>query len=77
MGAREGGGSIFKRQIEGERAMLEAGGATVRVVMFDEAAKVAGVNLMDPAGIPGVAAAGEAHGRRLAAELGAWWRGGA
>jgi NTE family protein len=77
MGAREGGGSIFKRQIEAERTMLEAGGATVRVVMFDEAAKVAGVNLMDPAGIPGVAAAGEAHGRRLAAELGAWWRGGA
>jgi hypothetical protein len=29
---------------------------------------------MDPAGAPGAAIAGEAHGRRLADEVGALWR---
>lgn len=69
-------GRLIAGQIVTEKAELEAAGARVIVVQFDDAAKQSGAaNLMDPAGAPVAAAAGEAHGRRLADDVGALWRG--
>jgi hypothetical protein len=48
------------------------------VIQFDEAAKQTGAaNLMNPAGAAPAAVAGEAHGRRIADEVGAFWSSGA
>jgi NTE family protein len=77
MGASDRGvNRLAAKQIVHEKTALETAGAQVRVVQFDDAAKQAGgQNLMDPTLRAGAADAGEAHGRRLARELGAWWRG--
>ena len=77
MGSTQRGVSLLAaRQIERERAGLEASGASVRVVMFDEAVKeAAGPNLMDPSRRGAVAEAGFVQGMRLADDLRAWWDG--
>ena len=69
-------GRLMAGQIASEKAGLEAMGATVIVIQFDDAAKQSGAsNLMNPAGAAPAAVAGEAHGRRMAPELRAWWSG--
>jgi NTE family protein len=75
MGASARGVSLLaSKQIDSETAQLEASGAKVRTIRFDDAAKEAsGENLMDPARAPGTAVAGAAHARRIAAELSEWW----
>jgi NTE family protein len=75
MGATDRGVSgLAAKQIERETAELEAAGARVRAIRFDEAAKEAsGANLMDPARAAPTAVAGEAHARRIVDELRAWW----
>ncbi|MDP9237637.1 MAG: patatin-like phospholipase family protein [Chloroflexota bacterium] len=75
MGASPSGiGRLASNQIDAETAALEAAGAKVRAIRFDQAAKEAsGANLMDPTHATPAAAAGEAHARRIAAELREWW----
>jgi NTE family protein len=69
--------ALARHQYERESAQLEAGGASVRVIGFDEAAIAAcGMNLMDASKRAPTADAGEAHGRRIGEELAAWWRDG-
>jgi len=71
-------GRLMAKQISAEAAGLEAAGAGVMVIQFDEAAKQTGAaNLMNPAGAAPAAVAGEAHGRRIADEVGAFWSSGA
>lgn len=68
--------NLAARQIEQENAALRASGADVRVLQFDEASQAAaGDNLMDPSRRLPMAVAGEAQGRRIGAELRAWWAG--
>ncbi len=64
-------------EIAAERAALEAAGASVRVIFFDEAAIEASgnINMMDATTRGPTADAAEAHGRRIAPELRAWWEG--
>lgn len=77
MGGAGGGiGVIAGRQIEREVGELEAQGASTRVIKLDEAARAAASNLMDPDAMAPAAAAGTAHGARIADELCAWWGGG-
>jgi hypothetical protein len=66
---------MMARQIATETAGLEAMGARVMVIQFDDAAKQSATSLMDPAAASPAAAAGEAHGRRIAGEIGALWSG--
>ncbi len=75
MGASARGISVLAaKQIARETAALEATGAKVHAVRFDDAAKeAAGANLMDPQRAAPSAAAGDAQGRRLADGLRAWW----
>jgi len=69
---------LAAKDIAREKGALEAAGAKVRVVMFDDAAREAGgASLMDPAARAPVAEAGYAHGRRLGAELKPLWESGA
>jgi NTE family protein len=71
-----GFGKLMAKAIAREKEALEAAGAKVAVVQFDDAAKQAGAgNLMDPAAAAPAAVAGEAHGRRIAEEIGALWSG--
>jgi hypothetical protein len=74
MGASNRGiGPLIAKQLArgGERGL----GAKVILVQFDEAAKqAAGMSLMDASAARPTAVAGEAHGRRLAAELRDLWR---
>ena len=63
------------RQIAAETAGLEAAGARVAVIQFDDAAKRSAKSLMDPAAAAPAAAAAEAHGLRIADEIGAFWSG--
>ncbi len=76
MGASNRGiGPLVAKQLAREKGELEAVGAKVILVQFDEAAKqAAGPSLMDAAAAAPTAVAGEAHGRRLAAELRDVWR---
>lgn len=68
-------GEQIARTMAREIAALEAAGAQVTLVQFDEATRAAaGASLMDPAGAPAAAAAGEAQGRRIAAGLAKVWR---
>lgn len=64
-------------EIASERAALEAAGASVRVIFLDEAAIEASgnINMMDASKRAPTADAAEAHGRRIAPELRAWWEG--
>ncbi len=64
---------ITGRQLDAEVVGLEAQGISTRVVKLDEAALEHAANLMDPAAVAPAAAAGLAHGRRLADELRSWW----
>ena len=75
MGAVERGiQKLAARQIAEEKGGLEAAGAKVAVVMFDDAMKeIAGVNLMDPSKREAAAEAGHAHGYRIAEEVGETW----
>lgn len=75
MGATDRGVSaLAAKQIERETAGLEAKGAQVYAIRFDDAAKKAsGQNLMDPARAAPTAVAGTGHAQRIAAELRAWW----
>jgi NTE family protein len=77
MGASDRGvGLLAARQIDREKRELEDAGASVRVVMFDDAvSRTAGPNLMDPTRRAAVAAAGYEQGARLAADIHAWWSG--
>lgn len=68
-------GRLMARQIAAETAGLEAAGAKVAVIQFDDAAKRSATSLMDPAAAAPAAAAAEAHGRRIADEIGAFWSG--
>jgi NTE family protein len=76
MGRRGGGvDRLAAKQVAREKGELEAAGASVRLVHFDDATKdIVGMNLMDPTRVPEVLEAGLAHGRRLAGEIRAWWR---
>ena len=66
--------ALANRQLAEEKGALESAGAKVEILRFDEAAVAAGAtNLMDPASRGPAADAGEAHGRRVAPELKAWW----
>ncbi len=66
---------LAARDIPREAAQLEEGGASVQIVMMDDAAHAAGgASMMDAAARLPTADAGEAHGKRLAAQLGSWWR---
>jgi hypothetical protein len=47
----------------------------VCLIDFDDAARVVGQNLMDAESARLSGEAGYEHGKRIAAELGAWWRG--
>ena len=69
-------GKLMAKQIAAETAELGAAGAKVAVIQFDDAAKRAATSLMDPAAAAPAAAAAEAHGCRIADEIGACWRGG-
>lgn len=75
MGAVERGiQKLAARQIAEEKGGLEAAGAKVAVVMFDDAMKeIAGVNLMDPSKREAAAEAGHAQGYRIAEEVGETW----
>jgi NTE family protein len=75
MGATERGiGRLAAAQIAQEKGELEAAGATVLLVMFDDATKdAAGPSLMDPTKRLDVAETGRAQGRRIADEIGAAW----
>jgi NTE family protein len=77
MGASDRGVSLLAaKQIAREKGELESVGASVRVVMFDEAAKQAsGGNLMDATRRKPAGDAGYALGSRLSAEVSAWWAG--
>lgn len=67
-------GPLMARQIAREKGELEAAGASVHLVMFDEAAKEAsGLNMMDASRAAPTADAGRAHGRRLAPALRDAW----
>lgn len=69
---------LAARDIPREAAQLEAGGASVQIVMMDDSAHAAGgANMMDAAVRLPTMDAAEAHGRRLASELDPWWREGA
>lgn len=68
-----GVGALSTRQVELERVGLEAAGASVRVVRLDEATLLLAANSMDPGAAAAVVPNAEAHGRRLADELRAWW----
>lgn len=78
MGATSRGVSgLAAKQIDRETTMLEAAGAEVYAIRFDDAAKEAsGQNLMDPARAEPTAAAGSIHARRIGDELRTWWEGG-
>jgi NTE family protein len=75
MGASNTGiGALAARDIAREKGELEAAGANVLLVMFDEATKeAAGPNLMDPSRRGPVAEAGRRQGRRIAGELLKGW----
>ena len=70
-----GGGALATRQVEQERDALQAGGASVRIVQLDAVTLPLAANSMDPGAAAAVVPSGEAHGRRLAQELRAWWHG--
>ncbi len=70
----EGVGRLSTRQAEHERAQLEEQGASVRVIVVEEALQPRVANGMDPASGAIAAEGGYEHGLRLAAELGPWWR---
>jgi len=75
MGAR-GLTGLIARQLAREKGELEAAGASVKIMQFDDAAREAGAaNLMDHARVSPVAVAGAAHAARLAGELRDWWDG--
>ena len=77
MGASDRGvGRVVGNQIEREHEALEASGASVRRIMFDDAAREAsGGNLMDPTKRRPASSAGYALGSRLAPEMLDWWNG--
>lgn len=79
MGRRDGGvDRLAAKQVAREMGELQAAGANVHLVHFDDATKeIVGQNLMDPTRVPAVLDAGLAHGRRLAGEIRDWWRHGA
>jgi len=65
---------LIASQLAAEKGELEAVGAKVQIVMFDEATKeAAGPNLMDPSRRPAVVEAGRAQGRRIADGLREIW----
>lgn len=67
--------ALAARDIPFEVAQLEAAGASVQIIMMDDAAHAAGgANMMDAAARFPTMEAAEAHGRRLAPELAKWWR---
>jgi NTE family protein len=68
-----GARGLGARQMQREVAALRERGVDGRTIIFDDAAKQAGQNMMDAASADAAADAGRAHGRRLAAELRGWW----
>ena len=67
-----------QRKAKHRAATVSVFGGDGSAVQFDDAAKQSGAaNLMDPAGAAPAADAGEAHGRRLAADVRALWDGAA
>ncbi|MEX0751136.1 MAG: patatin-like phospholipase family protein, partial [Dehalococcoidia bacterium] len=75
MGATDRGiNGLAARDIAREKGELEAAGAKVLVVMFDDATKeAAGPSLMDPSKRVAVAETGRAQGRRIADDLRPVW----
>lgn len=68
-------GMAIARSMAREIAALEAAGATVQLVQFDDATRAAGgANLMSAVAGPAASIAGEAQGQRIAAEVSAIWR---
>jgi len=68
--------TLAARDIAREKGELEAAGAKVALVMFDEATtEAAGQNFMDPSTRGAVADAGYAQGRRIASGLRETWEG--
>lgn len=64
----------YRARAEAEAAVVEKAGGEIRVVgPDDEAAKVMGINLMDPSVSPAAARAGSLQGEALASELADWW----
>ena len=67
-------GRIWGKHIARELTALESAGAKVLLVQPDDAARACMANMMDPAQAAPVAAAGEAHGRTVAADWRDSWR---
>jgi NTE family protein len=63
------------RQAQSEMRLLREHAIDVCLIDFDDAARVVGQNLMDAESARLSGEAGYEHGKRIAAELGAWWRG--
>ena len=70
-----GVGGLSARQVEQERAQLEAQGAAVRVVVLEDALQPRVANAMDPDAGVAAAEGGYEHGLRLADQIREWWRG--
>jgi NTE family protein len=64
---------LAARQVAREMAQLRAAGVDARLITFDEAAQLAGQNLMDPFAATAAAEAGLAHANRIAHDFAAWW----
>ena len=62
------------RQVESEMRLLRKHEIDVRLIEFDDAARAVGQNLMDAESARLSGEAGYEHGKRIAAEIGAWWR---
>ena len=68
-------GAQIARTMAREIAGLEAAGAKVTLVQFDNATRAAaGTSLMDAVGAPAAATSGEAQGRRLASDVAEFWQ---
>jgi NTE family protein len=72
----EGAPGVFglaARQVQQEMQLLSAAGAVTRLITLDERAQQAGLNWMDPAGVPAVVEAAALHAARIGPELATWW----
>ncbi len=70
-----GVGALSTRQAAHECAQLEAAGASVRVIVLEDALQSRVANAMDPAAGIAAAEGGYEHGLRLADQIRDWWRG--
>lgn len=64
---------LASRQLEAESQLLRDGGIDVRSIELDEATRAVGQNLMDPESAARSGETGYEQGKRLAADIGAWW----